>query len=345
MSVHSETLRPVLYRSIIRTLLSPATLILVGLHTATAQGAFDRVEVTAGCRELHDSVMAQLQAGRLAEAESTISPALALGFDPDCVGVILTNIASVLAVSGQAEQAERFAEQAVRILEKSRTSEDRVLLPSLHILAATRIERGQIARAREAYRRLRAVRIEKPEDTALVRDLAGSLFQLEGKWQEAEVEYLAALRAWDAAGRSEMADNASVLTALATLYVQERRLTAAAQTLDQVRLVLQRSKDAVLADHIKLLNVQASVLFLQNDFAKAEQVFRGAVGLADREPQFSPAYQAILLTDFARVLRKNHRNREARRIEARVAALRRENPMGSVIDVTELAASKSARKR
>jgi len=62
-----------------------------------------------------------------------------------------------------------------------------------------------------------------------------------------------------------MADAASVLTALATLYVQERRLTDASQTLARVLVILQRSKDTVPVDHVKLQSVRSALHFLYWD--------------------------------------------------------------------------------
>jgi len=288
-------------------------------------------------------VVAQVKTGSLAEAETMLSSALARGSDPGCVGLTLTNLAATISMSGRLREAESIAEQAIGLLDKSRPSDDLALLRALQILAATRIEQGKIARAREAYQRMNGVPIEEPEDAALVHGIAGTLFQIGGKRREAEDEYLAAIRSWEAAGRGEMADAASVLTALATLYFQERRLTDAGQTLDRVLVILQRSKDTVPADHVKLLSVRADLHFLQHHFQEAEQDAREAVALADREPQLSASYRAILLTDYARILRKNRRNRDARSMETRAATFRRESATRSVIDLTELPATKTAR--
>jgi len=318
-------------------------MLLFGLSTAASQGVVAYLPVGVACRELHEMVVAQVKTGSLAEAETTLSSALARGSDPGCAGLTLTNLAATIAMSGRLREAESVAEQAIGLLDKSHPSDDRVLLRALQILAATRIEQGKIARAREAYQRMHGVRIEGPEDAALVHGIAGTLFQIGGKRREAEDEYLAAIRSWEAAGRGEMADAASVLTALATLYVQERRLTDAGQTLDRVLVILQRSKDTVPADHVKLLSVRADLHFLQHHFQEAEQDAREAVALADREPQLSASYRAILLTDYARILRKNRRNREARSMETRAATFRRESATRSVIDLTELPATKTAR--
>jgi tetratricopeptide (TPR) repeat protein len=319
-------------------------MILLGLRAGASQSSVEYVSVTVECRQLHETAMAQATAGRLREAEMTVSAAVARGFDPGCAGLVLKNIAATTSLSGQLREAENLAEHAIGLLQQSETPQDRVVLRAWQILAATRIEQGKIARAREAYQQMRKVRIEKPEDAALVHGLAGSLFQIDGERREAEAEYFAAIRSWEAAGRGDTADAASVLSSLATLYVQERRLTDALRTVDRVQVILQHSEDTVPMDRLKLLSVRAAIRFLESDFQMAEQDAREALAIAEGEPQLSASYWAILLTDYARILRKNHRNQEARSMETRVSALRRETGIASVVDISELSRGRSSKR-
>jgi hypothetical protein len=62
------------------------------------------------------------------------------------------------SVSGRLADAERLAERSVLILEKTYTTNDVMLL--LQILAASRFEQGKTARAREAFKRMQAIRIQ-----------------------------------------------------------------------------------------------------------------------------------------------------------------------------------------
>jgi hypothetical protein len=117
----------------------------------------------------------------------------------------------LLSVSGRPAEGERLAEQSVKVLEKLYQPTDRILRRPLQILAAARLEVGKTARAREAVKRIRSIRINGPEDNALVRGIAGTLLQIEGRKSEAEAEYLAAFRAWEEAGRSDSADAAGIL--------------------------------------------------------------------------------------------------------------------------------------
>jgi tetratricopeptide (TPR) repeat protein len=320
-----------------------AAMVLFGLRTATSQGVAVPVPVSVACSEWHETILAGVKAGRPAGADRSLSSPLARESDPACSGLILTNLAATAAISGRPRDAESFAERAIGLLEQSQVPNDRFLLRALQILAATRIEQGKIARARKVYERMLGVRTEEPADAALVHGIAGTLYQVVGKRREAEDEYLAAIRLWEAAGRGEMADAASVLTSLAILYVQERRLTHASQTLERALAIFQRAEGTVPMDRAKLLSVRAGVYFLQHDFYKAEQDAREAIAIADREPHVTAPYRADLLTAYARILRKSHRNREARSLETRAAALRHESGTGSVIDVSELGAAKTAR--
>jgi len=245
-------------------------------------------------------------------------------------------MAASMAVSGRIADAERLAEQAVRILEKAYSSNDVLLLRPLQILATARFEQGKTGRARETFKRMQAIQIQRPEDRALFHGIAGAFLEAEGRRAEAETEYLAALRAWDEAGRSENADAAAILNNLGSLYIHEQRLAEARQALDRAFAVFNRAKDAVPMDRIKLLNVRGVLLARQGDWEGAEQDLHHALSMADREPWVDPFALRSLLVNYALVLRRNHRAREARSIEARAAAIRTDRSPAAIVDITEL---------
>src|SRR5262249_1600190 len=147
--------------------------------------------------------------GKLGEAEAALSAALlgGAGRPQDwCVGLVLSNLAALMTVSGRLAEAEVFAQRSLSILEKSYPPEDPVLLRPLQILAAARFEQGKTARAKEAFNRMRLIRCVRPADCALVYGLAGALLHAEHKLSEAESEYLASIHAWEEAGRGDSAD-------------------------------------------------------------------------------------------------------------------------------------------
>ena len=126
---------------------------------ATAEGVGEVVPPNS-CLERNQTIRAQVLNGQSGGAESAISAVLADRSDPSCAGLILANLAATLFVSGRFGEAERLAERAVGILEKCYAPEDRVLFNPLQILAGARFEQGKTAKAREAFQRMRRVRIE-----------------------------------------------------------------------------------------------------------------------------------------------------------------------------------------
>jgi tetratricopeptide (TPR) repeat protein len=252
-----------------------------------------------------------------------------------------------MAVSGRLAEAERFAERSVTILEKSLPPGDPVLLSPLQILAAAQFEQGKTGMAREAFKRMQSIRSVRPQDRALLHGMAGVLLQAEGRHREAESDYLAAMSDWEEAGLGATADAGAVLNSLASLYMREQRLDEARKMLDRAFTIFTNDKGAVPMDRIKLLTVRGVLHAWMGEWQQAEQDLHDALSMADRELRVDPVALAALLTDYAQVLRKNHRRREARSIEARATALHRigNRTAEAVVDVTELLAKPKPAKK
>jgi len=307
-------------------------------HTL-AQSVGKSVRVNAACVELHQIVMTQIANGKLNEAELKVSAALASGGDhaqDTCAGLVLNNVAVFMAVSGRIADAERLAERSVLILEKAYAPNDLILLRPLQTLAAARFELGKTAKAREAFKQMQAIQVQRPEDAALLHGMAGAMSQAEGKLSEAEAEYLASLRAWEEAGRRETVDAGAVFNDLGSLYIQEQRLAQAQRALDAAFAIFSSAKDAGPMDRIKVLHCMGTLHARQGNWREAAQNFHDALGMADQEPWVDPVALRSLLTSYAYVLRRNHRRREARSMEARAAALHTATSRSAVVDVTDL---------
>jgi tetratricopeptide (TPR) repeat protein len=303
---------------------------------------------SAACVELNQTVMTQLASGQLTQAELTVSAVLAAGGDrssESCAGRVLNNMAVFLSIAGRPADAERLAERSVLILEKVYAPDDVALLRPLQVLAAARFELGKTAKAREALNKMQSIRVERSEDQALVHGMAAALLEREGKRPEAEAEYLAAFRAWEDAGKGETAEAAAILNGLGSLYIELGRLTDAQQALDRALAIFSRAKDTVPTDHIKLLQVWGVLHAWQGDWRQAEQDFRTALSMSDRQPRADPVVLRPLLTHYAYVLRKNHHSREARSIEARATALQTDRTTATIVDITELLPKTKPAKR
>ena len=172
----------------------------------------------------------------------------------------------------------------------------------------------------------------------MLSGLAAALLCVEGRYPEAESEYLAALHAWEQAGRSNMADTGTVLNALGSLYIREHRLDEARQVVDRAFSIFTSAKDAVPLDRFKLLDVRAVIHVRRQEWHDAEQDLRDAIAMVDTLPGLDPSILTRVLADYAYVLRKNHRRQEARNIAARAASLRSQTVRDTLIDTTELRA-------
>src|SRR5262249_32117180 len=156
---------------------------------------------------------------------------------------------------------------------------------------------------------------------AVVHNMAAALLSAEGRWGDSESEYLAALRAWEQEGGGDTADAGAILNSLGSLYVQERRFDEADLVLDRALSIFDHAEDAVPRDRINLLNPRGLLHARRGEWREAEEDLRDALSVADREPWLDPVDLRSLLTNYARVLRKNHRRQAALTIEARIAVL------------------------
>ena len=315
------------------------TLLALNVVDVRSQEVSTYVLVTPECVELNRTVLAQVANGQTAAAEAALATTLASGANraqTACGGLVLNNMAAVAAVYGWPAEAERLAERSVRTLEESYPPNDPALLRPLQIFAAARIEQGKPAKAREAYKRMQAIQIRRPEDAALVHGIAGPLLQVERRLAEAETEYIAALQSWTDAGRGETADAGAILNSLGSLYIEGNRLDDARRALDRALAIFSYAIDAVPMDRIKVLHLRGVLRARQGEWREAEQDFCDALSLADREPKFDSSALRSLLSGYAIVLRKNHRGKDARAVEARIAALGRNHAVEDVVDVTDL---------
>jgi tetratricopeptide (TPR) repeat protein len=315
---------------------SIAALLTIASVSATARNETNDAPVTS-CARLNQTLTSQIANGQFSAGETALSAALASGAysaDDACTALILNNMAGLLSVQGRVAEAESFAERSVAILDKA--PNDSVLLRSLQILAALRFEQGKMGMAREALRRMQSIRLQGPEESAVLHGTAAAFLQAEHRRPEAEAEYIATIRAWGEAGRGETADTGDILSSLASLYIEEQRLDEAQRTLDRALAIFSRAKDTVPMDRIKLLGLRGTLHALLGHWQQSEQDLADAVSIVDRQTSVDPALLRSLLDNYSYVLRRNHHRREARSIEARTAALPATNTTAAVVDIKDL---------
>jgi tetratricopeptide (TPR) repeat protein len=293
--------------------------------------------LSTNCIEFNRVVTTQVANGQASEAEEALSNALTTAIDrPEgvCTGFVLQNLATIKLNSGRLAEAERFAGRALRVLERNHALDDPILLRPLQTLCAAEFEQGKIRRARETFERMRLIQAEQPQDRALVHGMAAAMLQSDGRLKDAEVEDLRALDAWQEAGRIHTADAAAVLEGLGSLYIQEQRFEEARHALDRALSIFNESKNTLPGDLITLLNIRAVLSAKTAQWREAEADLLHGISIANRQPEINPVAMKSLLTTYSIVLRKLHRRREARFVEARLAVL--QSQPAAVIDMTEL---------
>jgi tetratricopeptide (TPR) repeat protein len=292
--------------------------------------------------------MDYIAAGRLKDAESTLSAALAVpasGSEQACAWPTLHNLATVLVLSGRLVEAEIYEKRTLKMLWKGYPPGDPVLLRPLQSLVQMQLQQREIAQARKTFHALQSIPTDQPADRAVVHGLAAALLCAEGRYREGEAEYLKALGAWEEMGRGETTDVAAVLGGLAVLYIADGRYREAGGALDRAIAIVTSAKDAVATDWIKLVSTRAELHVRQREWRVAEADLSAAISVADRDTRLDPALLKPLLANYAYVLRKNHREKEARSIEARAAALHTVESSNGIVDISELLAKTKTNKK
>jgi hypothetical protein len=304
----------------------------------TTLGAGDEAADTTGdsaCEDLKRTVVVQSSSGRSKEAEASLSAALADG-KRRCVGLVLTEVAANASLSGWIAEAEQFAERSIKVLQMDHASNDPILLRPLHIISAVSFEQGKLAKSRRTLKQMLQIRAERPDDRTQIHSTAAMLLRYEGKLKEAETEILMAIRAWEETGRTDSADYAALLGGLGGLYIDQRRHAAARPVLDRALAITELAVDAVPSDRIHLLHIRAALHARDGEWRESEAKFVQALAMADQESRVDPAMLRALLTNYAILLRKTHRGREARSFEKRAVALRGYPATNALVDATEL---------
>jgi tetratricopeptide (TPR) repeat protein len=240
-----------------------------------------------------------------------------------------------MALTGRLAEAEVLTKRCLTILEKGYPPDHPFLLRPLQMLSQIQFEQGKIAMARGTFQRLQSIPAERPGDRAVVHGLAAALLYAEGRYNEGKAEYLKALAAWEESGRGETMDVAGVLGGLGTLYIADGRYREAGRVLDRALAIVASAKDAVPTDRIKLLRARAELHGRQGEWREAEADLGSAISAVDHT-RLDQAVLKSMLADYAHVLRKNHRGKEARTIEARAAALQTHGSTNGVVDISEL---------
>ncbi|HEY6989556.1 MAG TPA: tetratricopeptide repeat protein [Bryobacteraceae bacterium] len=284
------------------------------------------------CAEFDESAIVKAIPNRLDQVDSVISAAVAQGKHV-CAGMLLGKAAALLSVHGRIRDSEAFAARSLDLLRKNVDPGDPRLLRPLHVLATAMLEQGKFGKAEQAFQQMLQLRAERPEQRGQIHITGGALRQIQGKWKEAESEYLLAYE--ELTGTAADADAAAALHYLGALYITERRFQEASQVLDRALAIVAVAENAIPLDRVLILNDRAVAHARQREWPAAQEKWHLAIAIADNAGVPETVLRA-LLNNYSAALRKNHHRREARVVERRASALHRDPAAGAVVDVREL---------
>jgi tetratricopeptide (TPR) repeat protein len=256
--------------------------------------------------------------------------------DGSCYAEVLSDMANVMLFSGRLADAEAYGRRAVAAFEGVYPKEPASFFNSLGTLAIAYFKQGKTGNARHVVMRMRSISPLRLQERALMHSLTAAVRSAEGKWKEAESESLTALKIYDELGQASTATSVAMLVGLAAVYLRQHRPADAEQTLHRGIAILERV-DTEPIDWIRVLQTRAVLRRQQKRWTEAARDLQEALSLADQEKLAEPLTVQMLLDNYALVLRKMQRKREAREIESRASALRRDHPEWNVaVDVTTL---------
>ncbi len=289
--------------------------------------------------------------GNLEAAAAALSGAL-----PDAerfgrLDLVLNNLALIKQDLGRFIEAEALYQRSISVCE--RMSRPDRLAQAVNNLAFLYLETDQCAKARRLYARFGAdgpdgVDRSGPEFANWL-NTRGSVKHCLGEYNEAEALYRQALAVH---AKSPAPDDLPALSArnnLALLYEQTRRYEQALALYTEVLTALEGSARTPAAEHAKTLSNMAAVCEALGRHLEAERHIQKSLPLM--EQAVGPAHPAVaaLLLQYARLLRRLHRNGEAKPLEQRAAAIRAqlgaEAPARYTVDAADLLRRRVRRER
>jgi tetratricopeptide (TPR) repeat protein len=245
-------------------------------------------------------------------------------------------LAVLLQRRGDVKGAEKYARQAVAALEAGGPKYEIALARPLRVLAETYLAEQRFAKAKEVLARLEHLPEISPRDRAGQAGAQALIDTNEGRWQDAERHYRAAIGAWEEAGEGDAMSIVPELTNLALLYVNQRRLAEAAPLFERARDITDTSKEATDEQRLTVMTNLGVLYSKQGRLPAATEFLRRAMEIAEAGTGGSIAKRRLYET-YALVLRRSGQKREAKALQARADALLLPDTSSMTVDIREAA--------
>lgn len=292
-----------------------------------------------GCLAAIQTAAAHGAAGRSSESERELVGiiAAASGANRLCLGIAAADLAVLLQRRGDVKAAETYARQSIAALEQGGPDYEMALLRPLQVLAELYLSEQRFARAKEVLARLEHLPGSGPRDRAEQAGGRALVDAAEGRWQDAERHYRAAIAAWEEAGERDTMSVVPELTNLALLYLDQRRLADAAPLFERTWHIVDASREATDQMRVTALTNLGVLYVKQRQWVPAGDLLRRSLQIAGDGTAIDAMARRRLYETYAVVLRQSGQKREAKLLQARADALLPPDTSSMTVDAAELA--------
>jgi len=290
----------------------------------TSRAALDAIPRASPDRAVALAALGDLlyEEGRLMEARETFEDALKLSPGRNQIR------ASALIGLGDAESADRQSTPAVAHLREALEISNEIKAPesealALRDLANTYIDMGDMVSAKYMLRRALAIFDAVPSmrvQYAGTLDSLGIVYAHENKLAMAEDAFTRALKVYEGAPGSPR--SALALESMARIRVRQKRFAEATDFASRAYTVLKSAAGENSAAAAAALGTLAFVQQEAGDLEQSEHTYSAAIRVLRDDGGLDSKFASDILSGYARVLRKLHRQREAKAVEQQVKAFR-----------------------
>ena len=217
-----------------------------------------------------------------------------------------------LYMIGAYQEAQRYFERALHILEQSLGPEHPDVASPLNGLAGLYKEQGKYAEAESLYQRAlhiweRSLGPEHPDVASPLNGLAG-LYAKQGKYEQAESLYQRALHIWEQSLGPEHPDVASPLNGLAGLYKEQGKYEQAEPLYQRAITIGEQILGPEHPDVASPLNGLAILYKVQGKYEQAESLYQRALHILEQSLGPEHPRTQTVRANYATLLREMERN-------------------------------------
>jgi tetratricopeptide (TPR) repeat protein len=255
--------------------------------------------------------------------------------------------AALYQLLGRYPQAETFFRRAVLAWENAHPEHTAGLIRILTNLSTLYLNQGQLGKAERTCRRAVALEMRtdglEAADRARLHGNLGGLYCARKNYVEAESEYRRALSIREEHDGPDHPEVAALLNNLSVMFTKAGRTAEAISHLERSVALGRRTSDLAFGLAMQLDNL-GTLYTATGKLEEGKRTFEEALRIAQQHPALANPRLPGLLSNYAALLRKMNRHSEAKSLELRAQAIRREvalqDPSRYTIDARDLVPKK-----